>query len=210
MNAKHPRNLSPTAEQDARALLRHLPPLPAPARRPVVVVLSGLPGTGKSTFGKRLGQRVPLAVLESDALRRLLVRVPTYAAEESARLFDAIHQLIGELLGQRVPVLLDATNLVEAHRQQVYAIAEKHHALLLVVRLEAPRETVRQRLARRAQDEAREDSSEAGWEVYERMRPSVETIQRPHLVIDTSRDLEPAVSRLAQEVQAWLAGEQPE
>ena len=190
---------------DARQLLENLKtPLPEPVLYPVLVAVSGLPGTGKSFFSQRLVERLPLAVLESDALRKALVPSPLHTAEESARLFQAIHELIDLLLEYCVPVLLDATNLLESHREHLYHIAEQRSAKVILVRVAAPPGMVRQRLEERTGGSQRQDHSDADWEVYQRLRPSQEPIRRNHLVVDTSQDIQPAVERVTRVANRWI------
>lgn len=210
MNALHRRPLAPDGSarpisDDALRLVESLKrPLPEPVLHPVLVGVSGLPGTGKSFLSRRLAERLPLAVLESDALRKGLVPSPLHTAEESARLFRAVHELIDLLLEQCIPVLLDATNLLAAHREHLYHIAERRKAKLILVQVKALPEVVRQRLAERASDTRRPDHSDADWEVYLRMHPSQEPIRTNHLVIDTSGDIGPGVERVVREVQRWM------
>ena len=135
---------------DARRLVGSLGQLPAPQAQPAIIVVSGLPGTGKSYFCRRLAERLPFLILESDALRKLLFPVPTYSASESAHLFRTIYYLIEELLRKGIPVILDATNLEERHRERIYNIAERLNARLIMVRVEAPPELVQKRLKARA------------------------------------------------------------
>ena len=115
-----------------------LPYLPPRVARPVLRVVSGPPGSGKSHFSQRLVERVPLLVLESDVLRKTLFPAPTYGPEESAALFDACYTLIDKLLRDRVPVLLDATNLLEQPRERLHDIAERAGAKLLLVSVTGP------------------------------------------------------------------------
>ena len=194
-----------TLSGDAQQLLESVRGrLPEPVLHPVLVVVSGLPGTGKSSFSHCLAERVPLAVLESDALRKELVPSPLHTAKESARLFQAVHELIDLLLEQCVPVLLDATSLVEAHREHLYHIANQRHAKVILVLLEAPPEVVRQRLEARANTTQLQDHSDADWQVYQRMRPSQELIRRNHVVVDTSEDIGPAVEKVAHRINRWI------
>lgn len=187
---------------DVQRLLEALPrPLPLPVVIPGLVIVSGLPGTGKSHFAWRLAQRAPLAVVESDAMRRALVASPTYSAEESVRLFSAIHQLIEVLLTEGIPVLLDATTLLEAHREPLYQIAQRRRAWIILAVMVAPPPVVHRRLNTRHNARNRQDSSEADWDVYERMRFSQEPISRPHYRVDTTRDIGPALDRVVREVQ---------
>lgn len=193
-----------TLSTDVEALRASLHPLPEPVARPVLVVVVGLPGSGKSHFSRLLSQRIPLAVLETDALRKALFPRPTYSARESARLFRAVHLLIEDLLRRGVPVLLDATNLQEGHREYLYHIAEKEGARLIIVKVFAPEEVVRERLARRSAQAQRPDHSDADWGVYQRMLRSAEPIRRNYLSVDTSSDLGPALDRVVREVKRWM------
>ena len=67
--------------EDALTIEEHIRPLPPPRTSPALVVLSGLPGSGKSHFCRRLISRYPMAHLESDALRKALCGQPTYSAD---------------------------------------------------------------------------------------------------------------------------------
>ncbi len=194
------------ASAERRRLLESLERLPEPVAHPVLMIISGLPGTGKSHFSRQLTERVPLATLETDTLRKALFSVPTYSASESSRLFRLTHALIGELLDRGVPVLLDATNLVEARRRRLYTIADQRDVKLVLVRVEAPPEVVRERLAGRKQGEQREDHSDADWRVYERMRRSEEPISRGHITVDTTRDVSPVVDEVLREITRWMRG----
>jgi len=198
---QEPPSQGPLAQEVAR-IEEALSPLPPPSQPPALVVLVGLPGSGKSTLARRLQQRAPLAVLESDRFRKLLFGQPTYSAEESQRLFRALHAAIDRLLGRGISCLLDATNLREEHRRPLYLLAERHGARLLLVQLEAPPPVVRARLQRRRQATTPGDWSDAGPEVYERMRQALEPIARPHLRLDTSHDLDGAVEQVLRALAA--------
>lgn len=190
---------------DVELLKWHITAVPEPLAHAVLIVVSGLPGTGKSYFSHRLAERVPVAIVETDAMRKLLFPHPTYTVQESARLFQGCHALLEELLGRGIPVLFDATNLIEAHRERLYHIAHKTSAKLILVRVEAPPEVVSQRLERRAEGITPEDNSTAGWAVYRRMAHSVEPIRRNHFAVDTSRDVTPVIEKVAREINRWVS-----
>ena len=191
----------PALEEDVRTLEASLGPLPQPQATSALVVVSGLPGSGKSHFTRALCQRYPMAPLDSDALRKALFTRPTHSADESARLFAACHALLDRLLARGIPAVLDATSLREIHRRPLYDIADKRKAKLLLVEVQAPPELVKQRLEARQRGENPWDHSQAGAEVYERMRRQAEPIQRRHLVVDTSQEIGPALDRLVRELQ---------
>ena len=186
---------------DTEQLLESLEQLPEPVVKPAFVVVSGLPGTGKSYFCRRLAERTPIIILESDVMRKTLFPSPTYSMTESARLFQAIHHLIEHLLKKGIPVVLDATNLSERNRERLYHIAYQLDARLVMVRVEAPFEVVQERLRNRANGTgSEEDQSEADWAVFQRMKTSVQQIRRHHFAVDTSRDIAPVLDKVVREV----------
>ena len=191
-----------TATAQLDKLRESLGPLPEPVAKPFIIVVSGLPGTGKSYFCRRLVERLEAVRVESDSLRKALFPTPSYTAEENARLFPLIHRLIAQLLERGIPVVYDATNLAEHHREYLYSIAHRHGVRLILVRVEAPAAVVQERLARRASGASAEDASDADWKVYQRMRHSVQPIRRTHFAVDTSRDITPVIDKIAREVNS--------
>ena len=188
---------------DVQRLRASLPQGPPPVAKPVMVMVSGLPGSGKSYFSRRLVEQVPLLALESDVLRKVLFPSPDYTAAESARLFKACQSLIADLLRQGMPVLLDATNLIEGNRERLYHVADGLRVRLVIVHLKAPPEVVRERLKGRSEGRDPEDKSDADWQVYRKMCSTAEPIKRNHFVVDTSRDISPAIAKVAREIRRW-------
>jgi len=166
---------------------------------PVLIAVSGLPGTGKSYFCSKLVEKLPALVLESDVLRKALFPVPDYGQQESSRLFRAIHRLIERLLKKGASVILDATNLTERHREQLYSIAEHLNVKLILVRVEAPPQLVRERL--KARQSNPDSTSDADWTVYQQMKHNAEKINRNHYVVDTSRDITTVLDKIVRAVR---------
>jgi predicted kinase len=186
---------------DVKRLTESLGELPEPVVKPAFIVVSGLPGTGKTYFCSKLAERLPFLILESDALRQALFSSPSYSSPESSRLFQATHLLIERLLKRGIPIILDATNLAERNRERLYSIAEHLDAKLVLVRVEAPPEVVYERLKARREEANPGNKSDADWKVYQKMKPSVEHIRRNHFAVDTSRDIAPVLDKLAREVK---------
>jgi predicted kinase len=184
---------------DVRLLIESLGEKPEPVVKPAFIVVSGLPGTGKSYFCNKLAERLPLVILESDVLRKVLFSPPSYSLAESSRLFRATHRLIERLLERGISLVLDATNLSERYRERLYSIADHLDARLILVRVEAPPEVVQKRLeGRRGKGVS---TSDADWEIYQRMKPSVQKILRNHYAVDTSRDITAVLDKIGREVR---------
>jgi predicted kinase len=182
--------------RDLSKLKESLGPLPEAMANPAFVVVSGLPGTGKTFFCSKLAEKQPFYILESDALRKVLFLSPDYSPRESARLFTALHSLIEWLLGSGVPLIFDATNLSEHNREYLYRIGDRVGARLALVSVEAPPAVAYQRLQARRNGDIPDSKSDADWEIYKQMRPKVEKIRRNHFKVDTSRDITPVIDKV--------------
>jgi len=172
------------------------------ADSPYLIMLSGLPGTGKSTLCRKLREHLPVVVVESDAVRMTLFARPTFSVEESERVFDVVHLAIAGLLKKGLPVVMDATNLMERHRATVYGIAEACGLPLIIVRVEAAPAVVKERLEQRAASNSAPYA--ADWEVYRRMRFRRERISRGHIGVNTSKGLDQALEAIVAAVESVL------
>jgi predicted kinase len=185
-------------DEDVEKLRQSLNGLPQPQVEPPLIVVSGLPGTGKSFFCHKLAGKSSFLILASDTLRKVLFPSPQYNEVENKRLFSACHVLIEELLNKGIPVIFDATNLLEHHREYLYRAAERARAKLILVWVGAPPEVVQQRLLTREKAAIPQYDSEADWEVYKKMKPRKEKIARNHFVVDTSQDITAAINKIVR------------
>lgn len=163
---------------------------------PALVLVIGLPGSGKSHFTGALSRAVPAVVIRTDEVRKILFRRPTYSPQESGVVYRTSQYLVEEYLRLGKNVIFDGTNLSENGRKTIYDIVERAGARLLLVHVVAPERVIRERLERR-EDQADIALSDAGWAVYLKMKERFEPIRREHWTIDTSADIEPAVSEIA-------------
>jgi len=178
-----------------------LPTVLPTTAHPVLVMLSGLPGSGKSYLARRLAEEMPFLIIESDRVRKVLYPSPQYTAEESTLTHRVCHALIEKKLRAGLRVIHDATNLIEFHRELVRRIAERAKARVIIVRVVASEEAIRQRMEKRQESRTPHDLSDADWSVYQRMVPREEPIRRPHLVVDTGADLEGGIRKTLREVR---------
>lgn len=155
---------------------------------PALILLSGLPGTGKTTFARRLAELLPFEHVESDAIRRSLAEPPTYSSDESGVVFRKAEDLAAHALGEGRHALIDATNLSNRDRKRFFRLADRTGATFVAVRLTAPDAVIRERLAK-----PREGWSQADLAVYELMRGRGQPFPMPALVVDTRFDVRPAI-----------------
>jgi hypothetical protein len=189
-------------QADANKLEKSLGRLPRRSKHPAMIVLVGLPGSGKSHLAREIKRRMPVVILDSDALRLALFADPRHTTREHARLFPAIHVLMARLLERGITIIVDATNLKEANRRPFYKTAEDHAAKIVLARVWAPKRVIRQRLAARDAGTNAADRSTATLDVYERLLAGAEPIRRRHVSVDTSKDLGPAVDKIIRDLSA--------
>jgi|DewCreStandDraft_5_1066085.scaffolds.fasta_scaffold00048_120 predicted kinase len=174
-----------------------------------LVIMSGLPGTGKSHLAQLAAERSGAIVLRSDALRKLLFPQPDYSARESRTVYEAAYALIAYLVAEGYPVIFDATNLSAWTRARAAGIAARVGGAALVVQTTAPEEVVRERLTARGRPGVETFLSDAGWEVYTNMRGRLEPVtpDAPDaLLVDTS---DPAAVAAAVERMVAFLSEAP-
>jgi predicted kinase len=181
----------------ATSVIELAKPLPKPRASPVLVMLAGPPGVGKTTLAAALRARTPIAVIESDAVRRAMFARPRHDGEENGAVFAAIHEALRRLLGDGISTLVDATNMVEKERAVMYDIADDAGAQTIIVRVTAPAPVVRQRL----EAGASRGASEAGVAEFEKMRRRWRPISREHFVVNTVRSTQSAVEAIAREIE---------
>ena len=148
--------------------------LEAPRRRPALVAVAGLPGAGKSTLARYLGEALGFEVLASDRVRKELAGLDPetpapapygrgiYAPEWTERTYRELFRRAGEVLFRGGRVLLDATFREERWRRAFLQAARGWGVRSLILVCQAPEPVVRRRLAW-----PRQGPSDAGWEVYQ-------------------------------------------
>jgi adenylylsulfate kinase len=94
------------------------------------VWITGLPASGKSSITRELmkildARGVPVVVLESDDMRKILTPEPTYSEKEREHFYRAL-VLIGELITRRgMNVIFDATANQRGYRDHARSLIRK-------------------------------------------------------------------------------------
>jgi predicted kinase len=149
----------------------------------MLVIVCGLPGVGKTTFAKKLAPLINAIVLSTDKIRKELIPLPTYEKEERKLIYDVMILLAKYLHDSGTNCILDATFNKEYSRTEVKKKLGIQDKNFFVIECLCPENIVIPRIKDR-----RDDHSDAGIEVYQKMKKIYEPVQGKHLTIDTSLD----------------------
>ena len=147
--------------------------LEKPDRRPALVLVSGLPGTGKSTLSRMLSDTAHFEVLRSDVIRKEIFATAgatgdsaaMYSANKTQQVYDECLARARSRLLAGGRVIVDATFQREANRQAFLQLAIDCGVRAIWLECRAPSIVIQQRLAAR-----HGDASDADWSVYELVR----------------------------------------
>ena len=188
--------------------------LEEPVRKPCLVLVGGLPGTGKSSIARGLSREAGFVHVSSDVIRKELAGLPTaasaagpfgegiYTPEWTDRTYAECLRRAEEFLFQGERVIVDANFRAEARRKPFLDAALRWGVPgLFLLRTADPREVLR-RLERR-----KGDASDADWAVYlraaaawEEPAPETRKALRAIPMAETKKDaLDKALAVLAAE-----------
>ena len=141
---------------------------------PYLIMVCGLTGSGKSTLARALGERLGLAVVNSDAVRKAIAgklgrqnlpfKSGIYSATMTERAYARMAREAEKLLQEGRATILDATFIRRAHRERIVKLAERAKVPLLVIHLSASEAATENRLSRRYAEG--KDISDGRWEVF--------------------------------------------
>ncbi|MDD5083251.1 MAG: AAA family ATPase [Dehalococcoidales bacterium] len=170
--------------------------------RPLLIIMVGLVGTGKTSVARALASRLGAIVISSDVVRKELAGIPPtehrfeesgtgiYSATFSRRTYENMYATAQKTLSEGNSVILDATFLQAEGRTRAREIAGETGAEFFAVECILDETAIRRRLAERLQQVT---ASDGRWEVYlaqkPRFQPLSEIPAARHVIIDNSQPL---------------------
>lgn len=153
----------------------------------MLILVCGLPGTGKSTLANNLARKINATVLRTDVIRKELFKRPRYTEEEKKLIYDIVFLIAKYLLEKKNNVIIDGTFYKKKIRERIYDIGKKTESDLHVIECTCPENVIVERMKRR--DKRGKNLSDADFQVYKRIKGEFEPISRKHITIDTNRSV---------------------
>lgn len=147
----------------------------------MVVIIFGLPGSGKSFFARKLSKLLHAVHINSDLTRRTLLNVPCYSVAEKESIYESMLFRTIDAVNKNTDVILDATFYTSTIRNK-FETALAPLTDIVYIEMIASEEITKRRLAFNRQD------SEADIGVYEMIRNKWQPLQKEHLILHSTDD----------------------
>jgi hypothetical protein len=169
------------------------------AIRPLIFVVSGLTGTGKSTVAQKLAIDYHAAQINTDVVRKQHAGIEQYerhhdefhtglySPENIDKTYEQVMDLARKHLRKKENVVLDATFQKRNYREMVRNVAQTHDAIPVFILCTCPDEVVKRRLEERLK---KKSVSDGRWEIYREQKKTFEPFSpdEPFLPMDTSNE----------------------
>lgn len=147
-----------------------------------MVIVSGLPGSGKSYFASRLAQKTGARYINSDLVRREIDARGQYAFEDKLTVYEEMARRVSYEIRQGNAVIADATFFREDMRNLFVTLAKLLHEKVCFIEIVANEELIKERLRQPRLD------SEADFSVYELVQSQHERQKEERLVLESGND----------------------
>lgn len=145
----------------------------------MVVLVIGLPGSGKSFFAARLAELTGAVYISSDRIRKALDLY--YTREEKLMVYDEMLRQAEEAATDGRQVVLDATFYTREIRDVFTQVLQELEEVAFI-EVVADEELIRERLKKPRED------SDANFEVYREIKEEWEPLRDEHLVLRSTEE----------------------
>lgn len=163
----------------------------------MIIIVLGLPGTGKSYFAQLLSDRLGAVYINSDRLRNALKARGMYTRKNKLEIYQAMVEEARRTVAEGKNVVIDATFYKRIMTNLFIQLATDHTVPIRFIKIEADEKLIKERLKKPRQD------SEADFGVYVKIKEEFEEPVVPHLRLRSEADnidtmLESALNFLGQ------------
>lgn len=159
----------------------------------MLILIAGLPGTGKTTIARAFANLTGATHLNSDTIRRELGLMGQYRPEDKEKVYNTLLLQTREALLRKETVVVDSTFYKEMIREPFRVLAADCGVPLRWVEIQASEQALRQRLSQPRPD------SEADFQVYQNIRNQFEPLSEDRLTLQSEIETpESAAIRIQQ------------
>ena len=143
----------------------------------MLIMICGLPGTGKSLLGKEIEKRTRAFLLRTDEVRKRITENPEYSEKEKEEVYRTFFMIAEYLAKSGKDVILDGTFYRKEYRKMAAELAKDLSEELKIIECTNLEERVKRKM------EERKDISDADFSVYGKIKKMWEPITEEHLIL---------------------------
>lgn len=117
--------------------------------KPVLILLYGFPGAGKTYFARQLCENLQAAHVQGDRIRTELFEQPRYDREENQVISHLMDYMTSEFLSAGISVVYDANAMRTSQRRVLRELARKAHSEVVLIWLQVDAESAFARASKR-------------------------------------------------------------
>ncbi|KYC50671.1 MAG: L-seryl-tRNA(Sec) kinase [Candidatus Methanofastidiosum methylothiophilum] len=163
----------------------------------MLIVITGLPGSGKTTIADALSKEIDAVVLSTDKIRKSMFKNPIYNEEDKRIIYNELFSQGKNLLSAGRSVILDGTFYTRALRERAKEIANATNEKIFFVYCETPESILKERITKR-----KDKYSDADFSVYLKIKEIFEDFEEEVISIDTSKNLNKNVRVILKKIQS--------
>jgi predicted kinase len=148
----------------------------------MIIVVFGLPGSGKSFFATKLAEKLEAEYVGSDKTRKAIDAMGRYSLNDKFKVYHRMTALVSRAIWKGKMVVVDATFHLQRMRDLFTALARLHHKPIVFIRIESTEEIIRERLTAPRKD------SEADFSVYESLKNEFEKVSEPNITLKSGKN----------------------
>jgi predicted kinase len=148
----------------------------------MIVLVYGLPGTGKTFFARHFAQETGAVHLNTDLVREKLDVKGQYDDKTKQQVYNELFKQVMRELNAKKDVIVDGTFHKKIRREQIKKIAGETNNRIYFIEIDADEKTVRKRLKKNRK------YSEADFDVYQELREKFEKEEAPHIKLWSEKD----------------------
>ena len=149
---------------------------------PTLILVTGLPGSGKTFFAKELAAKLGILHINSDIIRKNTGASGHYSMRDKLSVYNVMAHVAEKEISANKSVIVDATFHHHSMRDAFVRLAQEYLCNLRVILVEAAEQLIAERLKKKRVD------SEADLVVYYKIKSQYEPLSVPHLTLESTDD----------------------
>ncbi len=147
----------------------------------MIIIVMGLPGSGKSYFAEHLARAIDAYYVNSDRVRKRMNSPRTYSTKEKLTVYNEMIKQMQLAVQQKKDIVLDGTFYRHSIRKMFMQKARRAGGIVFI-EVRATESLIQERLQQKRED------SEADSKVYHIIKAQWEPLAESHLILQSTNE----------------------